>query len=148
MAAISARYRDARASVRRWELPAHEGWVARRRAWAQSRGAINSRVVASTRPVRDDLEEEQVDSTAPRGSDVDAAATVEVRGPSPVNGVLRVPGDKSISHRALLLSGLSDGDTLIEGLSRGEDVCCTRQALAALGWRLPMARMVRPGSPR
>lgn len=61
------------------------------------------------------------------------ASTVTMTGPHPVDGKLSVPGDKSISHRALLLSGLSAGETVIEGLSAGQDVRCTRQALSAFG---------------
>lgn len=48
-------------------------------------------------------------------------------------GRLRVPGDKSISHRALLLGGLAAGVTEIEGLLEGEDVLCTAAAMRAMG---------------
>ena len=51
----------------------------------------------------------------------------------PLNGPCRVPGDKSISHRALILGGLAIGRTRIEGLLEGEDVLCTAAALRALG---------------
>ena len=44
-----------------------------------------------------------------------------------------MPGDKSVSHRALILGALADGETVIEGLSSGEDVNSTRTCLAALG---------------
>jgi 3-phosphoshikimate 1-carboxyvinyltransferase len=50
-----------------------------------------------------------------------------------LNGRLRVPGDKSISHRALILSALAIGRTEIKGLLEGEDVLRTAAALAALG---------------
>ena len=46
---------------------------------------------------------------------------------------LRVPGDKSISHRALLLAARADGISTITGLSDGEDVGRTRDAVSALG---------------
>jgi 3-phosphoshikimate 1-carboxyvinyltransferase len=46
---------------------------------------------------------------------------------------LRVPGDKSISHRALILGALSVGETRISGLLEGEDVLNTAQAMRALG---------------
>ncbi len=65
--------------------------------------------------------------------DVDAAPAVVVSGPGSLTGTVAVPGDKSISHRALLLSGLAEGDTVIEGLSRGEDVGWTRRALTRFG---------------
>jgi len=48
-------------------------------------------------------------------------------------GTARVPGDKSISHRALILSALAVGRSRIEGLSRGEDVAATAAAMRAMG---------------
>lgn len=50
-----------------------------------------------------------------------------------VRGVTRVPGDKSISHRALLLAALAEGRSEIAGLSAGDDVARTREAIAAFG---------------
>jgi 3-phosphoshikimate 1-carboxyvinyltransferase len=44
-----------------------------------------------------------------------------------------VPGDKSISHRALILGGLAVGCTRIDGLLEGEDVLCTAAAMRGLG---------------
>jgi 3-phosphoshikimate 1-carboxyvinyltransferase len=44
-----------------------------------------------------------------------------------------VPGDKSISHRALILSGLAAGHSSIEGLNRGADVMATARVLTSLG---------------
>ncbi|MGD9802599.1 MAG: 3-phosphoshikimate 1-carboxyvinyltransferase [Hyphomicrobiaceae bacterium] len=51
----------------------------------------------------------------------------------PLSGRVRVPGDKSISHRALLLGALSTGFTRIRGLLEGEDVINTAKAVTALG---------------
>jgi 3-phosphoshikimate 1-carboxyvinyltransferase len=51
----------------------------------------------------------------------------------PLTGAARVPGDKSISHRALMLSALAVGATRIDGLLEGQDVLATAAALAALG---------------
>ncbi|MDX1424751.1 MAG: 3-phosphoshikimate 1-carboxyvinyltransferase, partial [Kiloniellales bacterium] len=48
-------------------------------------------------------------------------------------GSLRVPGDKSISHRALMLAALAVGESRIAGLLEGEDVLRTAAALEALG---------------
>ena len=48
-------------------------------------------------------------------------------------GVVRVPGDKSISHRALMFGALAVGETAIEGLLEGEDVLRTAAAMRALG---------------
>ncbi|MFQ3596575.1 MAG: 3-phosphoshikimate 1-carboxyvinyltransferase, partial [Sphingomonadaceae bacterium] len=54
----------------------------------------------------------------------------------PLSGIARVPGDKSISHRALMLGALAVGRTEIEGLLEGEDVVRTADALAAMGARI------------
>jgi 3-phosphoshikimate 1-carboxyvinyltransferase len=51
----------------------------------------------------------------------------------PLTGRIRVPGDKSISHRALLLGALAQGTSWIEGLSTGDDVARTRTAMQAFG---------------
>lgn len=50
-----------------------------------------------------------------------------------VRGTLRVPGDKSISHRGLLFGAFAEGTTRLAGLSPGGDVRSTRACLAALG---------------
>ena len=51
----------------------------------------------------------------------------------PLAGVARVPGDKSISHRALMFGALAVGETRITGLLEGEDVMRTAAAMRALG---------------
>ena len=48
-------------------------------------------------------------------------------------GTIQVPGDKSISHRALIIGSLAIGETRIEGLLEGEDVLATSEALRSLG---------------
>ena len=50
-----------------------------------------------------------------------------------LHGRIRVPGDKSISHRALILAALTVGETAIGGLLEGEDVLHTADAMRALG---------------
>ena len=50
-------------------------------------------------------------------------------------GTIRVPGDKSISHRALMLGGLADGPVTVTGWLDGADCRATRQAMTALGVR-------------
>jgi 3-phosphoshikimate 1-carboxyvinyltransferase len=50
-----------------------------------------------------------------------------------LHGPVRAPGDKSISHRALMLGALALGETRIDGLLEGEDVLRTAAALRALG---------------
>jgi 3-phosphoshikimate 1-carboxyvinyltransferase len=59
--------------------------------------------------------------------------TIEPAGGRPLHGKLRVPGDKSISHRALLIAARAEGTSRIRGLSRGLDVRHTQEAVAALG---------------
>jgi len=53
-----------------------------------------------------------------------------------IAGELTVPGDKSISHRALMFGGLAEGDTEITGFLAGEDCLATLRALQALGVRI------------
>ena len=50
-----------------------------------------------------------------------------------LTGTVTVPGDKSISHRALMLSSLAVGESRIEGLLEGEDVLATAAAMRAMG---------------
>ncbi len=51
----------------------------------------------------------------------------------PLRGTLRVPGDKSISHRAVMLGALAVGQTRVTGLLEGEDVMATAGAMRAMG---------------
>ena len=60
-------------------------------------------------------------------------------GPSPLRGRLRLPGDKGISHRALLFAAFAEGPSRLVGLADGDDVHRTRRALEHLGVR------ARPG---
>lgn len=50
-----------------------------------------------------------------------------------LSGRVRAPGDKSISHRALILAAMSEGESRIEGLLESDDVLATARAVAALG---------------
>ncbi len=61
------------------------------------------------------------------------SSTLRVRTSPPLRGVCRVPGDKSISHRALLFGALADGVVEADGLGRGGDNLSTAAALRALG---------------
>ena len=56
-----------------------------------------------------------------------------VTGGRPLRGRLTVPGDKSVSHRALLLAALAEGTSIVRGLSDGDDVARTRAAVEAMG---------------
>ena len=58
---------------------------------------------------------------------------------NPLQGRTAVPGDKSISHRALMFAALAVGETRIEGLLEGEDVLRTAAAMRALGAGLRQA---------
>jgi 3-phosphoshikimate 1-carboxyvinyltransferase len=60
-------------------------------------------------------------------------APLAARRSGPLRGAVRVPGDKSISHRALILGALTVGETAIAGLLEGEDVINTGRAMRALG---------------
>ncbi len=53
-----------------------------------------------------------------------------------LRGRLRVPGDKSISHRAIMLGALADGTTTISGFLEGEDCLATLRAFRAMGVRI------------
>lgn len=51
----------------------------------------------------------------------------------PLGGTLRVPGDKSISHRSIMFGALAVGETRVTGLLEGEDVMATAAAMRAMG---------------
>ncbi|MEA3058369.1 MAG: 3-phosphoshikimate 1-carboxyvinyltransferase, partial [Sphingomonadales bacterium] len=88
-----------------------------------------------------------------------AAPTMSLSGsPSnPLRGAIEVPGDKSMSHRALILGSLAGGETQIRGLLEGDDVLCTAQALRAFGadverlsrghWRVRGSEWQSPAEP-
>jgi 3-phosphoshikimate 1-carboxyvinyltransferase len=56
-----------------------------------------------------------------------------VRAAAALRGTIAVPGDKSISHRSLMLSALAVGESRVEGLLEGEDVLATAAAMRAMG---------------
>ena len=61
------------------------------------------------------------------------AGSLVVAPGGPLVGRISVPGDKSISHRVLMLASLADGTSTVRGLSDGGDVACTRRIIEALG---------------
>jgi len=77
----------------------------------------------------------------------DQAIPLESRASGPLTGKIRVPGDKSISHRALILGALAVGETRVMGLLEGEDVLNTAKSMRALGAKVertgPFAWSVR-----
>jgi 3-phosphoshikimate 1-carboxyvinyltransferase len=69
----------------------------------------------------------------PQASSPSPAALTATRPEAPLAGTAAVPGDKSISHRALMFGALAIGRTEIAGLLEGEDVLATAAALRAMG---------------
>jgi 3-phosphoshikimate 1-carboxyvinyltransferase len=65
---------------------------------------------------------------------------VQLGGSRPLRGHLRVPGDKSISHRALLFAALANGASQLSHLATGDDVGATRRVLDELGVRVKDGR--------
>ncbi len=59
--------------------------------------------------------------------------TLSLISEGPLSGSITVPGDKSISHRSLMLGSLAVGETIVDGLLEGEDVLATAAALRAMG---------------
>ncbi|WP_419816380.1 3-phosphoshikimate 1-carboxyvinyltransferase [Glacieibacterium sp.] len=60
-------------------------------------------------------------------------ATLSLQCNTPLTGSVVVPGDKSMSHRALMLGSLAVGETVVTGLLEGEDVLATAAAMRAMG---------------
>ncbi len=58
---------------------------------------------------------------------------IKIKKPQKISGTVSLPGDKSVSHRALILSSLADGISMIDGLARGEDIFSTIRCLRSLG---------------
>lgn len=56
-----------------------------------------------------------------------------VRGGGPLRGSVRVPGDKSIGHRAILFGALAEGDSVVRGMSGGLDNAATAEAMRQMG---------------
>lgn len=64
------------------------------------------------------------------------ARPLEIAAAGPLRGTVRVPGDKSISHRSLMFGALAIGRTTVDGLLEGEDVLATAAAMRAMGARI------------
>jgi 3-phosphoshikimate 1-carboxyvinyltransferase len=62
-----------------------------------------------------------------------------------LDGEVRLPGDKSISHRALMLNAVAEGEARVEGLSNGADVASTAGCLRALGVEIEAGRVAGRG---
>ncbi|HST27777.1 MAG TPA: 3-phosphoshikimate 1-carboxyvinyltransferase [Rudaea sp.] len=58
----------------------------------------------------------------------------------PLRGDVRIPGDKSVSHRAIMLAAIAEGTTRITGFLEGEDILATARAFAQMGVRIDAPR--------
>ena len=65
-----------------------------------------------------------------------SARPATARKSSSLSGTVRIPGDKSISHRSFMFGGLASGETRITGLLEGEDVINTGKAMQAMGAKI------------
>jgi 3-phosphoshikimate 1-carboxyvinyltransferase len=77
------------------------------------------------------MAERDCQSAGPMAHPLPRCLTIAPRGP--LMGDVRVPGDKSISHRALMFAALAVGTSRVSGLLEGEDVLATAAALRAMG---------------
>ena len=60
-----------------------------------------------------------------------------IKGGGNLKGIIKVPGDKSISHRALIIGSIAEGETKIEGFLHSEDPLSTADCLRKLGVKIP-----------
>ena len=67
-----------------------------------------------------------------------------IKGGVNLNGKVKVPGDKSISHRALIIGSIAKGETTIEGFLHSEDPLSTADCLRKLGVNIPEIKENEP----
>jgi 3-phosphoshikimate 1-carboxyvinyltransferase len=72
------------------------------------------------------------------------SSSLQLSGGGSLGGTVRVPGDKSISHRALLFGAIAEGETRIEGLLPAEDPLSTAACLRAMGVEVSAIRAGEP----
>src|ERR1019366_2167205 len=129
--------------------PRHRARPQRRgRSWRpRPRGGRRRLTTPARRPHRArlpvDVEASRMSSAPGARGDTDDGPVFTVEGGRPLVGRVRVPGDKSVSHRALLLGALAAGDSVLRGLSDGEDVARTAAAVRGLGARLDLDTVSR-----
>src|SRR6188472_1370406 len=70
------------------------------------------------------------------GASVKRGMVLRAMRTGPLDGIAAIPGDKSCSHRALILGALAEGETRIAGLLESKDVAATMQAIEAFGARV------------
>ena len=68
----------------------------------------------------------------------------KIKGGGNLKGEIKVPGDKSISHRALMIGSIAQGETYIEGFLHSEDPLSTAECLRKLGVNIPKIRKDEP----
>ena len=94
------------------------------------RGMLSARPRATYASFGGTLEREQAGGSGPQ---LHTRARMRVEPAAALRGDLAVPGDKSISHRALLIGALADGETEVRGFGVSEDTLATADAVRALG---------------
>ena len=67
-----------------------------------------------------------------------------IKGGASLNGIIKVPGDKSISHRSLIIGSIAEGETNIEGFLYSEDPLSTANCLRKLGVNIPDIKKDQP----
>ena len=67
-----------------------------------------------------------------------------IKGGGDLKGEIKVPGDKSISHRALIIGSIAKGETTIEGFLHSEDPLSTADCLRKLGANIPEIKKDEP----
>ena len=67
-----------------------------------------------------------------------------IKGGVNLKGKVKVPGDKSISHRALIIGSIATGETTIEGFLHSEDPLSTADCLRKLGVNLSLIHISEP----
>jgi len=67
-----------------------------------------------------------------------------IKGGINLKGKIKVPGDKSISHRALIIGSIAQGETTIEGFLHSEDPLSTADCLRKLGAKIPEIKKNEP----
>ena len=67
-----------------------------------------------------------------------------IKGGVNLKGKIKVPGDKSISHRALIIGSIAKGETTIEGFLHSEDPLSTADCLRKLGVNIPEIKKDEP----
>ncbi len=60
----------------------------------------------------------------------------KIKNPKGLQGAIKIPGDKSVSHRSVIFGSIAEGITEVDNFLNGEDCICTREAFEALGVKI------------